>query len=562
MKKSTTLVLLLFGLVFFAAGQTGPFSLSANSNKANQPDSFGLPFYEDWSSGSFETNNWTTDCDYWAIDGMEGNEKPSAKFNGSPLVQEQYTCSLVSDTFNGDLFKVGQIMLEFDISLNNRINTATEKLLVEVRDSTGWNTVAEFTNDGSFDWSAHSVDIADYALGHTFQIRFKATGPNSFNVKSWHIDNISLYRMCEAPENLVVEYYWWHFDDFGAMVFWTPPESTITEIFNWMYWDSNEHVGGLGLTSEGDFSVAVQWDSLQLEEYFGDTIDAIRFYLNDTGYSEVIVKIWTGEDAENLIYSDTVLNPVSDAWNEHILDTLILIDLVENYRVGYTILGQPAGYFPAGLDYGPAIPGYGDLLYFEPDGWINLSDVGIDKNLNIQMKLLNSNTPDTTNCIGFNVYRQQPGIDPDYYFYNYTSFITNKTWYEFNDQNIGNPEQNTYCYKVEAVWANSGDTCISSFAKTVPQTEDYACAMVMDIRNITEENPLSIYPNPATNTLNITAKDGQAIQEVSIYNLTGQLVFRGEMKNNSIDISQLQSGMYVVEVDLGQRKIREKLLVK
>ncbi len=74
-------------------------------------------------------------------------------------------------------------------------------------------------------------------------------------------------------------------------------------------------------------------------------------------------------------------------------------------------------------------------------------------------------------------------------------------------------------------------------------------------------NKLSLYPNPAHQELNITA-EGYNIDEVSIYTLTGQQVMQERPVNGTIDISHLQPGMYIVEVVVENRKIRQKLLVQ
>jgi len=76
-----------------------------------------------------------------------------------------------------------------------------------------------------------------------------------------------------------------------------------------------------------------------------------------------------------------------------------------------------------------------------------------------------------------------------------------------------------------------------------------------------DEDIISIYPNPATQELNITA-EGHTIEEVNIYTLTGQQVHQESPVNGTIDISTLQPGMYIVEVMIENTRIRQKLLVQ
>ena len=72
---------------------------------------------------------------------------------------------------------------------------------------------------------------------------------------------------------------------------------------------------------------------------------------------------------------------------------------------------------------------------------------------------------------------------------------------------------------------------------------------------------ISMFPNPANMELQISA-EGLAIDEVVFYTLTGQQVFSDRLDRETIDISTLQPGMYIVEVKVDSRKIRQKLLVQ
>jgi hypothetical protein len=75
------------------------------------------------------------------------------------------------------------------------------------------------------------------------------------------------------------------------------------------------------------------------------------------------------------------------------------------------------------------------------------------------------------------------------------------------------------------------------------------------------KNNLFLYPNPASRELNISA-EGYAIDEVIIYTLTGQQVFAIRPKSETIDISSLPPGMYIVEVMVEGKKVREKVVVE
>lgn len=66
--------------------------------------------------------------------------------------------------------------------------------------------------------------------------------------------------------------------------------------------------------------------------------------------------------------------------------------------------------------------------------------------------------------------------------------------------------------------------------------------------SIEKDNDFKIYPNPAKNNFNITAKNDVVISSMSIYNTLGQLVQVVTNPTNSIDVSELKTGNYFVKI--------------
>jgi hypothetical protein len=165
---------------------------------------YALDFLEQWNTGTFGTNNWTTDGDNWSVNAQQGNPGPTAQFTGDP-VQENYSMSLESYPFLADSLSAGQLFLDFDIKLNISYPPRTEYMDVQVWDwqSQVWTTINTYLNDYSgFFWISEHLDITDYAMNEVFKIRFLAQGESTGNFLSWLIDNIHVYRDCEEPYNL------------------------------------------------------------------------------------------------------------------------------------------------------------------------------------------------------------------------------------------------------------------------------------------------------------------------------------------------------------------------
>jgi PKD repeat protein len=70
-----------------------------------------------------------------------------------------------------------------------------------------------------------------------------------------------------------------------------------------------------------------------------------------------------------------------------------------------------------------------------------------------------------------------------------------------------------------------------------------------------------IYPNPCSAVINIFVSSGIAIDLALIYNQTGQKVLQGKPVNNTLDISKLQPGIYIIELATGQGKVKQKLII-
>lgn len=71
----------------------------------------------------------------------------------------------------------------------------------------------------------------------------------------------------------------------------------------------------------------------------------------------------------------------------------------------------------------------------------------------------------------------------------------------------------------------------------------------------------SMYPNPAVSHFNVVGES--IIDYLRVYNLTGQVVIHQAVDNNSVqvDLSSLKSGIYIVQVIAGQKRMNYKLQV-
>jgi len=542
---------------------------------------FDLPFYEDFSGGTFALNSWTPSGENWRVSGQVGNIAPSAEFTWDPLI-ENNNSALRSYPLLGYGMTEGDIWLDFDVKLNDRFATGGEKLKIEVFNGMSWNTVYTFANTGSFNWQSYHIKITDHALGKVFMVRFNAECVTSSNIVSWFVDNVAVYRVCASPEDLtgaeknangVV----------GIELKFAAPEVPLP-IAEWIHWDDGVNFSGIGLTDGGTFTVAARWDAGQLNQYAGTSITKVRIFPQDAGFGTLTVKVWKGANAGTLLASKQLTAPVAGMWNEVTLNTAITLDVASELWVGYTIGGQVAGMFPAGTDAGPAVTGYGDMISLDGVSWDALSEIApsLSYNWNVQayveeLGFFSPNTPLVDDAVytntsmelsrgamkevgvsvpessermlgGFNIYRSvNSGA---YELYDFVPYVGTPNYTYLDTETAGGLEiGSTYCYKVTSVWESETDYCESPAALAMANpTEDFVCVLYTSVNDISEVMT-SVYPNPAKDQFTISS--GSQISRVTIVNYVGQVVYDAEVGGQSkvdLNTASYEAGVYMVKI--------------
>jgi hypothetical protein len=86
-------------------------------------------------------------------------------------------------------------------------------------------------------------------------------------------------------------------------------------------------------------------------------------------------------------------------------------------------------------------------------------------------------------------------------------------------------------------------------AGTALSTDDFALSQI------------SLYPNPVNNgILNIISPSNE-LKEISVFDVSGRLVLKTKTENNSIDVSQLKSGLYLLNISSNGSKKISKIII-
>jgi hypothetical protein len=74
------------------------------------------------------------------------------------------------------------------------------------------------------------------------------------------------------------------------------------------------------------------------------------------------------------------------------------------------------------------------------------------------------------------------------------------------------------------------------------------------------DKALKVYPNPVKDILKISLQEALEIDEIIIHNLMGQEVLIGKPVNQTLDVSSLPSGLYVLETICGESRFVSKFI--
>lgn len=138
-------------------------------------------------------------------------------------------------------------------------------------------------------------------------------------------------------------------------------------------------------------------------------------------------------------------------------------------------------------------------------------------------------------------------------FYTYNPAVKNvSTWPFFEDQFI----------LLNVAMGGLAGNVNSGFTQSA-MLIDYVKVYQLDPLSVEDafslDTTISVYPNPANDTVYITAK--VALNSLALYDVYGNLILRKEKDMSSIDVSNLKSGVYFLEMYANNEKVVKKVIV-
>ncbi len=496
----------------------------------------------------------------------------------------------------------GMIYLDFDLMLDDRNTTGEEKMLVEVYNGSSWNQVAEFANNnGSFDFESSHINITNHSMGRVFQVRFNAVGMNSFDIVSWLVDNISIYRECMAPTDLTGEYVWNAEDDLGAEICW---ESYVEpSASQWFYYDDESIEYVWGSTGDWDADVAIKVEAADLADFEGAAVTQYRAFVDSRlmGVGTVSVKVYQGDNPDPSVpmYEEDVTDQflMGDDWNDFTFSMAVPIDHTQALWIGMYYTG-PADTYGPGITADMGVYDENGDLYWEAGAWVHLASQGINNrawllrgyvttaygsnvaigntNINplpVRTGLTTAGTLVSTDATlsvvdasverqldGFNIFRRID-TETDYVLLTTVPSELGVGSYCYFDTDV--EIQTGYDYQVTALYLSDTDACESApaMAYEIPM-DDFVNVFVTGIDDPNAHMLTNVYPNPAQDMVTVTSS--VPMTQITVTNYVGQVVYTNEMNEATsvvLNTSSYQAGVYLVKIDTDNGVVTKRVII-
>jgi len=293
-----------------------------------------------------------------------------------------------------------------------------------------------------------------------------------------------------------------------------------------------DNASAIGRATDYEYRVAAMFPVAMVQPYIGMKITSVDVYINDpvTGSKIQIYdmgSMLTPGPGELLLEQD--FNGVPMSWNTVTLDTPIAIT-GKDIWVGWW-MSAPGGTYAPGTDAGPANPN-GDWISTGP-GWSHLGD-NPDLNYNWNIRANLTGDPIT----------QWLSVDP-----------TEGTLAQGEDVDINITLDATGLASDQY----SGKVIIRNNDPTADMvTINVVMVVTVGVNENGEQEYVSVYPNPASTMLNV-GTNGE-ITNVRLINTVGQVVY--DDVATQINISDLESGVYFIQIDTKNGTTTQKIIIQ
>ena len=149
----------------------------------------------------------------------------------------------------------------------------------------------------------------------------------------------------------------------------------------------------IGITNSDTATYANVYPGKMLSNLKGMQLSSVDVYVGDVAGSNSIVVYGQGsQTSAGAVLSEQSFQPVDHAWNHVQLDKPVIIG-DEDLWIGYKTAGFAENKYYVGIDEGPAVRGFGDVINIGGNYWWSMGDLGYDEDYCIRGNVTGEPTP-------------------------------------------------------------------------------------------------------------------------------------------------------------------------
>ncbi len=337
---------------------------------------------------------------------------------------------------DGFMFATPQQVLEWNLSYSGDMIEADGYILELISFATGdllihrdlgydfsFTPVDEFQPDNTYQWRVTPYIDMDQRNGVN-----RDDEPNYLYAENCPLWTFGTYTAL-APRNVFAAQ-----ETEGVLISWSPPASANS---NWIHYDNGINYSSIGTGTAIDMDVAIRFPASALEQYAGSYLTEVKVWPASEG--QFSIRVWTGGNAiaPGAMVVDQPFVHSINTYNNVFLNTPVFITGSEEIWIGYRCNVQDG--YPAGCDQGPAIDGFGNMIFLN-GYWASVKSLApsIDYNWNIQGLISDSyrelTKPAASSTIAFEPERRNSGkliVNPR------PNYASQETLYRSNPSPIG-----------------------------------------------------------------------------------------------------------------------------
>lgn len=509
-------------------------STATNSASVNVGE-LSLPFYDGFDKGNLTENFWNVqyqETSRWSVIGG-GLMEPCM---GYDIPMGEYSDYITTPYLDGTNFS--ELYLSFNLGPVAENNIPANNLLtIEVSAGDEWKVLKTYEGKNYPNFTPEKINISDPAAQKKFRVRFKMHGNNDISgFTRWYIDNVRVY----APEDDIKRDAPLHAnavrneEDGKVSIMWSDPNETA--ILGYVGAENVEFKDQLGNQGE-PFIAAVKYDAGDLKSYDGYKMTSISAYLiNMVDGDEVECNIVAFKGDEKILEQKIPYYSPSQ-WNTFYLDDPITIDASQPLYFGIEVTKHHENNRVVSLYPMPELDGKSNL--YSNDGgktWKSLAkeEPAIHSSIAVKANISKDDNTPRQGIMGYIIYRDGQLILEAGRIHPAHTFIDHYA-----------PKE-PCCYEVAAYYYIPQDyseatekVCVSGWASGIEDNTN---------------NNINVYPSIVTDYINIEGE----FTNITLSNVNGHTITN--TFDNKIDMQNLPTGLYILQVDTPKGKVIKKVL--